>query len=226
MLIYENRVRTEFLRFREYLSNVRKKFHKKKSRPDDLLLDVISIRAHYERLNEMLPDSVKNKCSAGRHISFMEIWLKKNNREACIGDIDDLCERDIAELEDMFNAWCKNPEHYDSELVEAIAELLAHRQLDSAIRKAFVVLKERLCKISGVSRELDGIDLVNKIFGKNSNIGNLGEAERQSMRDLLAGLYGVFRNRFAHRHEEPSWAETDAIISMLNHILQELTRIK
>lgn len=226
MLIYEYRVRDEFLRLREYATNVRDKFQRD-APPEDLLLDAKSLRAHYDRLNEMLPEQVQGKSNAGRHIGFMEYWLEKGDREACSSDIEDLCERDITDLENTFQAWCKNPDHYDSELVQAISDLLAHRELDSAIRKAFIVLKERLCKRFRVSRELDGPELVNKIFGKQSDvIKRLSEAERQSMRDLLAGLYGVFRNRFAHRDEEPSWTEADAVISMINHVLQEVSRLK
>lgn len=37
-------------------------------------------------------------------------------------------------------------------------------------------------------------------------------AHDESMGDLLAGLYGVFRNRVAHLDEELSWAEADAVI--------------
>ena len=226
MLIYEYKVRDEFLRLREYARNVRDKFLRE-APPEDLLLDAKSLRAHYDRLNEMLPEPVQGKSNAERHIGFMEYWLERKDRNACISDIEDLCERDITELEDAFQAWCKSPDHYDAELVLAVSDLLSHRQLDSAVRKAFVVLKERLCKRFRVPRDLDGLDLVNKIFGKNSeSIKRLGDAERQAMRDLLAGLYGVFRNRFAHNDEQPSWAEADAIISMLNHVLQELSRIK
>lgn len=226
MLIYEYRVREEFLRLREYATNVRDKFHRK-ARPKDLLLDAKSLRAHYDRLNEMLPEQVQGKSNAGRHIDFMEYWLDKSDRDACSSDIEDLCERDITELENAFQAWCKNPDHYDSELVHAISDLLAHRELASAICKAFIVLKERLCKRFRVSRDLDGSELANTIFGKNSNvIKALNESERQSMRDLLAGLYGAFRNRHAHRDEEPSWAETDAVISMINHVLQRISQMK
>ena len=76
-------------------------------------------------------------------------------------------------------------------------------------------------------RDLDGMELVNTIVGRNSDaVKTLRENERQAMRDLLAGMYGVFRNRFAHSDAEPMWAEADAIISMINHVLQEVSRIK
>ena len=211
---------------REYAANVRAKFERE-AEPEDLLLDARSLRAHYEHLNAMLPEEVQGSTNLARHISFMEYWLDRNDRDACVSDITDICERDITELENAFQAWCKNPDHYDSELALAISDLLAQRQLDSAIRKSFIVLKERLCKRFRVSRDLDGLELVNNVFGKSSTaVKTLSDGERQAMRDLLAGLYGVFRNRFAHSNAEPSWAEADAIISMVNNVLQELSRIK
>jgi hypothetical protein len=226
MLIYANRIREEFIRFREYASNVRDKFERKAT-PEDLLLDAKSMHAHYDRLNGMLPEVVQGRSNLARHVGFMEYYLERGDRGRCTADIQEICERDINDLESVFQAWCQSPDHYDTELVAAISDLLAHRQLDSAIRKTFVVLKERLCKCFQAPRHLDGSDLVNNIFGKKSALlSGLNDAERQAMRDLLAGLYGVFRNRFAHRDEQPSWAEADALISMVNQVLQDIGRIK
>jgi hypothetical protein len=174
-----------------------------------------------------LPEEVQGRSNLGRHIAFMEHSLARNNRKSCEGDIADICERDITELENAFQAWCSKPDHYDSELALAISDLLMPDHLDSAIRKSFIVLKERLCKRFGVPRDLDGTDLINRIFGRNSDaVKTLSESERQAMRDLLAGMYGVFRNRFAHSAASPTWAEADAIISMVNHVLQEIASLK
>ena len=225
MLLYEYRVRDEFTRLREYAQNIRAKFERETD-PSDLLLDARNLKALYTHLDSMLPEEVQGRSNLGRHISFMESWLVKDSRHGCQGDITDICERDITELENAFQSWCKNPDHYDSELAVAIADLVATHQLDSAIRKSFVVLKERLCIRFQASRDLDGPELVNTIFGKKSNVvKNLAEHERQAMRDLLCGMYGVFRNRFAHSDAEPKFAEADAIISMVNHILQKVSRM-
>ena len=192
MLLYEYRVRDEFTRLREYAQNIRAKFERKTD-PSDLLLDARNLKALYTHLDSMLPEEVQGRSNLRRHISFMEHWLVKDSRHGCQGDITDICERDIPELENAFQSWCKNPDHYDSELAVAIADLVAPHQLDSAIRKSFVVLKERLCIRFQASQDLDGPELVNTIFGKKSNVvKNLAEHERQAMRDLLCGMYGVF----------------------------------
>jgi Protein of unknown function (Hypoth_ymh) len=207
-------------------TNVRDKFQREAA-PEDLLLAAKSLRAHYERLNDILPEAVQGKSSLARHIGFREYRLERGDRESRTSDIEDICERDTNELEHAFQAWCKSPDHYDAELARAISDLLAHRQLDSAIRKTFAVLKERLCKRFRAPRDLDGAELVKKIFGTGCDlVTGLNDAERQAMRDLLAGLYGVFRNRFAHHDAQPSWAEADALISMVNHVLQDISHIK
>jgi hypothetical protein len=46
------------------------------------------------------------------------------------------------------------------------------------------------------------------------------------MRDLFGGMYGVFRNRFAHSDTESSWHEADAIISMVNYLLKRLPALR
>ena len=72
-----------------------------------------------------------------------------------------------------------------------------------------------------------GADLVNQVFGTaKAPSASLPDPERQAMRDLLAGMYGVFRNKYAHGQYVPTWAETDATISMINHLLKELDRFR
>ena len=94
------------------------------------------------------------------------------------------------------------------------------------MRKAFVILKSRLVKLFATPSNLDGPELVNHIFGKSGAHGlSIDDFERQAFRDLLAGLYGTFRNKYAHNHSAPSWAETEAILSMVNFILKELHRL-
>ena len=50
----------------------------------------------------------------------------------------------------------------------------------------------------------------------------LPQSERQAFRDLLAGLYGVFRNTYGHQDQEAPWHEADAVLSMINTVLKRL----
>jgi hypothetical protein len=111
--------------------------------------------------------------------------------------------------------------------VDKITDLLIHLEYDSAIRKAFVILKSRLASRFNAPNNLDGTDLVNHIFGKSGSLSqHIKDNERQAMRDLLSGLYGVFRNRYGHEDIEPSWHETDAILSMINYVLKDIERFE
>ena len=42
------------------------------------------------------------------------------------------------------------------------------------------------------------------------------------MRDLLVGLFGVFRNRYSHRDVEPAWSEPAAVLGMVNWALRSV----
>ena len=82
-------------------------------------------------------------------------------------------------------------------------------------------------EISGLSANLDGIDLVNRVFGKDGCLADqIDTDEREPLRNLLAGLYGVFRNFYGHRDKEPEWYEADAILAMINWSLKEIERYR
>jgi len=73
---------------------------------------------------------------------------------------------------------------------------------------------------------IDGEDLINKIFGSNSKLCvNLNEDQKQAMRNLLSGFYGVFRNNFAHNDVEPDIGQSRAILEMGNSIILKLEAI-
>lgn len=97
---------------------------------------------------------------------------------------------------------------------------------DSAIRKSFVILTDRLRRAFGVNEQLDGEDLVNLVFGKGGKIPiALDEGKKQAFRNLISGFYGVYRNRYAHNDVEPQLAQVGAIVELANSILAEVEEI-
>jgi len=222
MLIYEYRIRDEFDRLKSYAQRIREGFENKRAF-QDLLVDADNIESLHDSLNEILPKEVKGKSEFKRHIAWMKNYLREDDLDRCIGDIISICDHDIPNLEREFRDWCRRGEHYDEELAEKISDLVVRQEYDSAVRKAFVILKTRLASKFSLSEKIDGPDLVNKIFGKASHsLLTLSKSERLAMRDLLAGMYGVFRNKYAHSDYESSWYEADAIVSMVNYILKEI----
>ena len=222
MLIYEYRIRDEFDKVKQYAENLRAKFNTG-TIPEDLLLDRDNLYTLFKNLEETLPKEVRGGTGFERHLVWIKKRLNENNPDLCQGDIDDICLSDIPKLEKLFRDWCANSIHFDQELVEKVSDLLIRQEYDSAIRKAFVILKSRLVSKLKGSSNLDGADLVNRLFGKSGSLTSiLDDKERQAMRDLLAGLYGVFRNKYGHEDIEPPWHEADAVLSMINYILKRI----
>jgi hypothetical protein len=215
MLLYEYKVRDEFERVRDLAERIRAKFN---DRPNasELIKDCELLAAAYEQLTQLLPEGLSGG-NFGRHLHFMLYYLKQNAPDGAQGDIKDICKSDLPALEHAFRDWCAGYQHYDAEFSAKIGKLLVERNLDSAVRKAFVLLKKHLVRTFGLPSNLDGRDLVNQVFGKNGYLfGKIPELERESMRNLLDGLFGTFRNAYSHTDVEPEWHEVEAVLSMIN----------
>jgi hypothetical protein len=100
---------------------------------------------------------------------------------------------------------------------------------DSAVRTAGVILEERLRDVGMIKdRQAMGRDLVNKVFGKIGTLAGkfANDAERESHRDLYAGVVGAFRNPSAHRLVDPTPDEGGAFIVFVNLLLRKLDDLR
>ena len=223
MLLYEYQVRDEFRRVHALAKRIHAKFESG-AEPQDLLHDAPILEAAYAQLQKLLPKGVSGG-NFNRHLSFMKTYLGRGDKNSCRGDINDICNFDIPALEQAFQDWCASRNHYDSELQEKISPLFLERQLDSAVRKGFVILKERLVKNFDLPASLDGRDLVNQVFGQRGCLAEkIPEPERESMRNLLNGIFGVFRNLYDHKDVEPEWHEVEATLSLINWALKRIDK--
>jgi hypothetical protein len=226
MQFYETRIPAEIDRVKEYAANLLAKFNSGIA-PADLLVDAKNLKHLYDALCAQLPGDVRQAGSFGRHLAFMIDHLVDGHPEHCLCDIDDICNLDLPAIEQSFRKWCNAPDHVDREIKEKVYGLLQRGEYDSAIRKGFVILKERLCAVYGIAKDKDGSELVNLIYGKQTSVTPaLPAEERQAMRDLVAGLYGVFRNKYGHNDVKPAWQEVDAVLSMINCVLKKLPPIR
>jgi hypothetical protein len=109
----------------------------------------------------------------------------------------------------------------DADLRRDILPLIRFCQFDSAIRKAFVILKTRLCRKFDLDEKLDGDDLVNELFGsKSTRFPEMSPGERAAYRNLFAGMFGLLRNRFAHNDAQPDLSDLDTAIANVNMCLR------
>ena len=195
--------------------------------------DITEIQVHREELDTQVAKFLNvsgldwSACgNLGRHLHFLKYWLDRGDKQSCFSDVRDIVFYDLPTA--LKNLVKSNPEdsHFDQRLRDAVLPLVQGRHYDSAIRKAFIVLTERLRRAFGVDEHVDGDALANAVFGKGGKIpGALDESRKQYYRNLLSGFYGVYRNKFAHNNVDPSLSEVKAILEMVNNIIIEIEKV-
>lgn len=162
----------------------------------------------------------------GRHLTFLNRYLEKGDKISCSQDIKDILFTDLPAFLRVLISKSEENNHLDPKLRDGVIPLINGGHHDSAIRKVFVLLTERMRRIFNITDPIDGDDLINKIFGSNSKLcGSLNEEQKQAMRNLLSGFYGVFRNNFAHNDINPDIGQSRAMLEMGNSIVLKLEAI-
>jgi hypothetical protein len=162
-----------------------------------------------------------------RHLHFLKYWLDCGDKQGCFSDVKDIVFNDLPTALKNLVKSTPQDSHFDQNLRDAVFPLVQGGHYDSAIRKAFIVLSDRLRRAFGVVEEhVDGEALANMVFGKGRKIPVvLDEAKKQCYRNLISGFYGVYRNKFAHYDVVPSLSEVKAILEMVNTIIIEIEKI-
>ncbi len=219
MLIYIDELLNEIKSIREYGKIIKKKF--KQGRPsEELLLDVQSLQKRLEYLFSILPEEIDTG-HTGRHVHFLFYYLEKDRQERCKGDIRDIVKFDLPEIATRVRTWANGLQYVDADLRREISTLIKTNQFDSAIRKAFVVFKTRLCNKFGLDHALDGDPLINQVFGEQSPyLSDMPVKQKKAYRSYFSGLFGLMRNRYAHEHIEATLSELDMVISSINYCLK------
>ena len=162
----------------------------------------------------------------GRHLTFLSYYLKRNDKQGCAQDIKDILFFDLPTALKSLVSGSSDDGHLDQRLKDAVLPLIHGKHYDSAVRKTFVLLTDRLRRAFGVQEEVDGDDLVNLVFVKGGKVPVvLEDSKKQAFRNLISGFYGVFRNRYAHNDVEPTLSQVHAIVEMANSIVAEIEDI-
>lgn len=161
-----------------------------------------------------------------RHLTFLGYYLKRNDKAGCAQDIKDILLFDLPVALRNLISRSADDQNFDQRLKDAVIPLINAGHYDSAVRKVFVILTERLRRAFGVQEQIDGEDLVNLVFGKGGKIPiALEDQQKQAFRNLISGFYGVYRNRYAHNDIDPTLGEARAIIEMANTIILDVESI-
>jgi hypothetical protein len=219
VIAYQYAVRDEINRVVSYAEAVRAKFNSG-AEANDLLRDAENLAALYDSLMDALPKEIRKSGKAPQHLAWMRKWLREGKVDRAEVDILDICRLDLPTVERAFREWSEHATEYDAELREKTIPLLIQREFDSAIRKAFVILTSRLRAAYHLPHARDGVKLANAIFGPDGAASATVDAsERAAMRDLVAGLYSVYRNRYGHEDIEAPLHEAEAVIGSVNWLL-------
>jgi hypothetical protein len=219
MLIYVDEVQREIEDILVYAGLIREKFDAGRE-AGELLLDAKALNVRMQNLYAMLPEG-QMIGNALRHTGFMIYYLEQNEVKRCAGDITDICDNDLLAVSKAMRDWSSKLAWVDADLRRDILPLIRFCQFDSAIRKAFVILKTRLCRKFGIDEKTDGEDLVNAIFGqKTPHLSHLSPSEKAAYRNLFAGMFGLLRNRFAHNDTQPDLSDLDTALANINMCLR------
>ena len=99
---------------------------------------------------------------------------------------------------------------------------------DSAVRTASVILEERLRDVGQITDGSIGKGLVNRVFASGGALAAklANDSERESYRDLYAGIVGLVRNPSAHRLIDPTPEEGGVLIVLVNLLLSKLEALR
>jgi hypothetical protein len=177
------------------------------------------------KTRQMLPWPVDSG-KLGQHLSFMELYLGRGDAASCAIDAKNICEDDVPGWKKAFLNTSMEVQHYDKDLAEAISPLLVTRQYDSAVRKAFVLLSARLRAQFGVSGDVDGTRLYNKVFGPDGPLADRVDGdEREALRNMLGNLSSLFRHEHAHDDVDTEWHEVETVLVVINYALRRIQQV-
>ena len=191
--------------------------------PSGLEVDADELTARIKEVERDLPSGL-NLGDWSRKAHFIRYYLARREPEGCAGDLVVFREENIPAVREALKRWGGSLAYFDEELREAVKGLVRTREFSSAILRAFVLLTERLRAKYGLRPGTDGPELVNQIYGTKSMLTTgMDPAERQSMRDYLAGAYGLLRNKYAHGNPRLDLTELEAALATVNLALKMLS---
>lgn len=146
--------------------------------------------------------------------------INENNRAEATEHAIELMWDHLWGMEQELDRYASRRPEVDQVLLRATDHHLVAGRFQDAIRAAFPVLTERLRQLKPKHKARDGQALVNELFGSNGHfVGKLETEELDSIRSLLAGLYGMIRNWHGHNAGGAGALEAQGVVALLHHLL-------
>ena len=137
-----------------------------------LQAEAARLRSSVDKLLSALPSDVSDSIQAGhtnlkRHLYFIDLWLGRSQPGSCLQDPIDISKLDLPEVLALFDDWYERCSPTSAELPNRLAPFMATGQLNAALRETWAIFKSQMVNLFGVSDELDGHRLVDKLFSSN-----------------------------------------------------------
>src|SRR5450759_137753 len=155
MLLYENQLDKKSRTVADLAESLVKMLTKRPVQqgfiPSNALTEVDAFSAVLAGMNgavadlmSSLPEPVARTSAMNQHLSFATYYLNKHDWNGVLSNVRDIAEYDLANVKRAFCNWLDTSVEFDEEFKTGVSDLLVRQQLDSAARKAFVILKARL----------------------------------------------------------------------------------
>ena len=191
---------------------------------EDLRERFSDLQTAVEALFAVVPAEVVIAGNLQRHMYFGNRYINIEDRPS--GWEDDarlILKHDLPAVLDAFNGWYETASEVDPELMRRLLPFNSASHINSAEREAWTIFKTRMTQAYGLSGDLDGHPLVERLFGENAPVvSSLSESERRGYYNLFKGLYTLHRNQVAHNDQEPNPAATDAVIALIGICLSRI----
>lgn len=177
-----------------------------------------------DSLNQVFPNDVKWLDGARRHIEWSRYWIDNQHHPRGWGsDPQTIIEHDLPAAMDAFNAWYETASQIDDDYTKRLREFRSSAQINSAHREAWAVFKTRTTQLFDLPDDLDGHKLVDRLFGdEQPAVSTLTAKERRGYRELMKGLYTLYRNPVSHNDSDPNPAVTDAVTTLIGACLARI----
>ncbi len=188
---------------------------------DEIELKVNHLESKFNELKRFIVHLNTDRIRAfERHLSF----IMKDPYAYGEKNLDDIIDIDLPLIKQLYYEELKTSPHLDPELRRACEGLICNCEYDSAIRKAFIVLKERAVRNFSIQKDIDGDVLVKKLFSPNNGLIIIDDDEkkRREFMNYCTGLFGYFRNSFAHNLISNPEFVVEAVISSINMLIKVL----
>lgn len=177
-----------------------------------------------DSLDDAFPDDVKWLGEARRHIWWSRHWIDKlRHPSGWRSDPQIIIEHDLPAAMDAFNTWYETASQIDGDYTKRLREFRSSAQINSAHREAWAIFKTRATQLFDLPDDLDGYRLVGRLFGDEQPAAStLTAKERRGYRELMKGLYTLYRNPVSHNDSDPNPAVTDAVTTLIGTCLARI----